>query len=247
MYVGGADSPTTDKSYRELSKLGAGASFGEKALINDDVRGASVKVTSDDAELFYLNRSHFNELLGEFIFGYFWVIFGYFWLFLVILGYSWLFLVTFVWAIVLTVCFVYRLVRRNLALAAASPRSRVVLGFRPGDQRARVAPRPGGDTPGRVRVRRRGSRRLHVRCGEGPGDIPFYYSSFFLFSYVGDWTDLYMFCLTLTGARLRRGRQTRGHRHRRRLLRRTFVDGQREARDASGGRQPILVRRVSIF
>ena len=112
MYVGGADSPTTDKSYRELSKLGAGASFGEKALINDDVRGASVKVTSDDAELFYLNRSRFNELLGEFIFGYFW-----------------LFLVTFVWAIVLTVCFVYRLVRRNLALAATSPRSRVVLGF----------------------------------------------------------------------------------------------------------------------
>ena len=79
MYVGGADSPTTDKSYRELSKLGAGASFGEKALINDDVRGASVKVTSDDAELFYLNRSRFNELLGEFIFGYFW-------LFLVIFG-----------------------------------------------------------------------------------------------------------------------------------------------------------------
>ena len=81
VYVGGADSPTTDKSYRELSKLGAGASFGEKALINDDVRGASVKVTSDDAELFYLNRSRFNELLGEFIFGYFWlflVIFGYF-------------------------------------------------------------------------------------------------------------------------------------------------------------------------
>jgi hypothetical protein len=79
--VGGADSPTTDKSYRELSKLGAGASFGEKALINDDVRGASVKVTSDDAELFYLNRSRFNELLGEFIFGYCWlflVIFGYF-------------------------------------------------------------------------------------------------------------------------------------------------------------------------
>ena len=136
MYVGGADSPTTKKPYRELSKLGAGASFGEKALINDDVRGASVKVTSDDAELFYLNRSRFNELLGEFIFGYFW-------LFFVILGYSWLFLVTFVWAIVLTVCFLYRLVRRNLALAAASPRSRVVLGFRPGDQRARVAPRPG--------------------------------------------------------------------------------------------------------
>jgi len=79
VYVGGADSPTTDKSYRELSKLGAGASFGEKALINDDVRGASVKVTSDDAELFYLNRSRFNELLGEFIFGYFW-------LFLVIFG-----------------------------------------------------------------------------------------------------------------------------------------------------------------
>ena len=79
MYVGGADSPTTDKSYRELSKLGAGASFGAKALINDDVRGASVKVTSDDAELFYLNRSRFNELLGEFIFGYFW-------LFLVIFG-----------------------------------------------------------------------------------------------------------------------------------------------------------------
>ena len=79
MYVGGADSPTTEKSYRELSKLGAGASFGEKALINDDVRGASVKVTSDDAELFYLNRSRFNELLGEFIFGYFW-------LFLVIFG-----------------------------------------------------------------------------------------------------------------------------------------------------------------
>ena len=79
MYVGGADSPTTDKSYRELSKRGAGASFGEKALINDDVRGASVKVTSDDAELFYLNRSRFNELLGEFIFGYFW-------LFLVIFG-----------------------------------------------------------------------------------------------------------------------------------------------------------------
>ena len=79
MYVGGADSPTTKKSYRELSKLGAGASFGEKALINDDVRGASVKVTSDDAELFYLNRSRFNELLGEFIFGYFW-------LFLVIFG-----------------------------------------------------------------------------------------------------------------------------------------------------------------
>ena len=162
MYVGGADSPTTDKSYRELSKLGAGASFGEKALINDDVRGASVKVTSVDAELFYLNRSRFNELLGEVIFGYFW-----------------LFLVIFVWAIVLTVCFVYyRLVRRNLALAATSPRSRVVLGFRPGDQRARVAPRPGGDTPGRVRVRRRGSRRLHVRGGEGPGDILFYYSSF---------------------------------------------------------------------
>ena len=92
---------------------GAGASFGEKALINDDVRGASVKVTSVDAELFYINRSRFNELLGEFIFGYFW-----------------LFLVIFVWAIVLTVCFVYyRLVRRNLALAAASPRSRVVLGF----------------------------------------------------------------------------------------------------------------------
>ena len=86
MYVGGADSPTTEKSYRELSKLGAGASFGENALINDDVRGASVKVTSDDAELFYLNRSRFNELLGEFIFGYFW-------LFLVILCYSWLFLV----------------------------------------------------------------------------------------------------------------------------------------------------------
>ena len=182
MYVGGADSPTTEKSYRELSKLGAGASFGEKALINDDVRGASVKVTSVDAELFYLNRSRFNELLGAFIFGYFWlflVIFGYSWLFLVILGYFWLFLVIFVRAIVLTVCFVYhRLVRRNLALAAASPRSRVVLGFRPGDQRARVAPRPGGDTPGRVRVRRRGSRRLHVRCGEGPGDILFYYSSF---------------------------------------------------------------------
>jgi len=79
VYVGGADSPTTEKSYRELSKLGAGASFGEKALINDDVRGASVKVTSDDAELFYLNRSRFNELLGEFIFGYFW-------LFLVIFG-----------------------------------------------------------------------------------------------------------------------------------------------------------------
>ena len=57
------------------------------------------------------------------------VIFGYFWLFFVILGYSWLFLVTFVWAIVLTVCFLYRLVRRNLALAATSPRSRVVLGF----------------------------------------------------------------------------------------------------------------------
>ena len=161
MYVGGADSPTTEKSYRELSKRGAGASFGEKALINDDVRGASVKVTSVDAELFYLNRSRFNELLGEFI-----------------LCYSWLFLVTFVWAIVLTVCFVYRLVRRNLALAATSPRSRVVLGFRPGDQRARVAPRPGGDTPRRVRVRRGGSRRLHVRCGEGPGDILFYYSSF---------------------------------------------------------------------
>ena len=79
MYVGGADSPTTEKSYRELSKLGAGASFGEKALINDDVRGASVKVTSVDAELFYLNRSRFNELLGEFILGYSW-------LFLVILG-----------------------------------------------------------------------------------------------------------------------------------------------------------------
>ena len=92
VYVGGADSPTTEKSYRELSKLGAGASFGEKALINDDVRGASVKVTSDDAELFYLNRSRFNELLGEFIFGYFWlflVILCYSWLFLVILGYSW--------------------------------------------------------------------------------------------------------------------------------------------------------------
>ena len=29
-----------------------------------------------------------------------------------------------------------------------------------------------------MRVRRRGSRRLHVRCGEGPGDILFYYSSF---------------------------------------------------------------------
>ena len=51
-------------------------------------------------------------------------------LFLVIFGYFWLFLVIFVWAIVLTVCFVYyRLVRRNLALAATSPRSRVVLGF----------------------------------------------------------------------------------------------------------------------
>ena len=63
---------------------------------------------------------------------------------------------------------------------------------------------------------------------------------------MGDWNDR-VFCLTLTGARLRRRRQTRGHRHRRRLLRRTFVDGQREARDASGGRQPILVRRVSFF
>ena len=196
MYVGGADSPTTEKSYRELSKLGAGASFGEKALINDDVRGASVKVTSDDAELFYLNRSRFNELLGEFIFGYFW-------LFLVIL--TWLFLVilgNFVWAIVLTVCFVYRLVRRNLALAATSPRSRVVLGFRPGDQRARVAPRPGGDTPGRVRVRRRGSRRLHVRCGEGPGDILFYYSSFLFIRVRCAIVLTDVFCLTLTGARL---------------------------------------------
>jgi hypothetical protein len=172
VYVGGADSPTTEKSYRELSKLGAGASFGEKALINDDVRGASVKVTSVDAELFYLNRSRFNELLGAFIFCYFL-------LFLVIFGYSWLFLVNLRMCNRADgACFVYRLVRRNLALAAASPRSRVVLGFRPGDQRARVAPRPGGDTPGRVRVRRRGSRRLHVRCGEGPGDILFYYSSF---------------------------------------------------------------------
>ena len=92
-----------------------------------------------------------------------------------------------------------------------------------------------------MRVRRRGSRRLHVRGGEGPGDILFNYSSM-----MGDWNDR-VFCLTLTGARLRRRRQTRGHRHRRRLLRRTFVDGQREARDASGGRQPILVRRVSFF
>ena len=113
VYVGGADSPTTDKSYRELSKLGAGASFGEKALINDDVRGACVKVTSNDAELFYLNRSRFNELLGESI--------------LIILYMGNL--------VADGACFVYhRLVRRNLALAATSPRSRAVLGFRPGDQ-----------------------------------------------------------------------------------------------------------------
>jgi hypothetical protein len=58
--------------------------------------------------------------IGESIFGYFWLFFGYFlvifWLFfgyfLVIFwlffGYFWLFLVILVWAIVLTSCFFYR-------------------------------------------------------------------------------------------------------------------------------------------
>ena len=66
VYVGGADSYSTAKSHRELTRLTAGASFGEKALINDDVRGASVKVVSDRCELFHLDRARFNALLGSY-------------------------------------------------------------------------------------------------------------------------------------------------------------------------------------
>jgi cGMP-dependent protein kinase len=50
----------------ELSRLKEGSSFGEQALINDDVRKASIRVKSDHAECFYLNREQFNELLGEY-------------------------------------------------------------------------------------------------------------------------------------------------------------------------------------
>lgn len=55
-----------DEDGKELARHKEGSSFGEKALINDDVRNASIRVDSDHAECFYLNREQFNELLGEY-------------------------------------------------------------------------------------------------------------------------------------------------------------------------------------
>lgn len=52
---------------KPLAFLSQGDAFGERALMSqDDVREATVTVTSDHCELYYLERAEFNTLLGSY-------------------------------------------------------------------------------------------------------------------------------------------------------------------------------------
>lgn len=49
---------------KELTRLGQGQWFGERALMGDDTRAASAFAKSDGVRLFYLNRQAFQDLIG---------------------------------------------------------------------------------------------------------------------------------------------------------------------------------------
>lgn len=53
-----------DENKKVLSELKAGASFGERALVHDDVRAASIMAVGTGAVCLFLNRTDFQAMLG---------------------------------------------------------------------------------------------------------------------------------------------------------------------------------------
>ena len=71
-----ADSSQTKTQGKLLARLTSGDAFGERALTSrNDVRQATVTVSSSHADLYYLERDEFDALLGSYAHGRKWLAF----------------------------------------------------------------------------------------------------------------------------------------------------------------------------